>query len=390
MQRGRVVDSVAHVADHVLIFLECQNDALLLARVHFGIERCGLNRLLRGGFVHRLQLRAGEDVVRAETDRAAGMLGDQRVVSGDDPKLHAHVFQVRDGLGGIRLWRIEEQQEPDKCHFALVRNGIRLRVLDGDGLFRNAEHPETLPAPVAEALLNLRQGGFIQRMIGVVQPRTRAGGKHLLERAFGDQPHGAAFLNDHAHAFAIEIVRDFAALDGACCVDGLERDDRLIQRVDKPRLQAGVEVGRAKYIVRVFAVEAIRAVEVDHAFGQRSGLVGAERVHAAEVLNRGQPAHDDPRRRHDAGTARERDVDDGGQQLRRDADRKRHGKQQRIDDGLVKQHVDDEDEHGQNQHHGGEQISEPADAALKLRLRLAGCDLLRYAAELRSRAGERQ
>jgi hypothetical protein len=45
VQRGRVVDAVAHVADHVAGLLQRQDDALLLVRVHLGEDRGALREM---------------------------------------------------------------------------------------------------------------------------------------------------------------------------------------------------------------------------------------------------------------------------------------------------------------------------------------------------------
>ena len=68
----------------------------------------------------------------------------------------------------------------------------------------------------------------------------------------------------------------------------------------------------------------------DRAFGQRARLVGAQDVHAAEVLDGVEPAHDDAALAHRPGAGGERDADDRRQQFRRQADGQRHGEEQRT------------------------------------------------------------
>ena len=68
-------------------------------------------------------------------------------------------------------------------------------------------------------------------------------------------------------------------------------------------------------------------VENDGALGQRAGLVGAQNIHAAEVLDRVQAADDDAAPAHGPGAGGQGHADDRRQQLRRQADRERNGKQ---------------------------------------------------------------
>ena len=105
------------------------------------------------------------------------------------------------------------------------------------------------------------------------------------------------------------------------------------------------------------------------ALGQRAGLVRAEHVHAAEVLDGGQPADDDPLSGHAACPVGQVDADDGRKQLRGQPDGDRHREEERFQDRPVQGDVDGEDGQDQQQGHLQQQVAEAADAALELGLR---------------------
>lgn len=99
---------------------------------------------------------------------------------------------------------------------------------------------------------------------------------------------------------------------------------------------------------------------------KRAGLVGADYVHAAEVLDRVQAADDDSFARHRAGSRGERHADSGGQELRRQPDRKRNRKQQRFDHWPADKLIDRQHEENDDDHHPDQEIAELPDAAPEL------------------------
>ena len=106
----------------------------------------------------------------------------------------------------------------------------------------------------------------------------------------------------------------------------------------------------------------------DGAFGQRARLVGAKDIHAAEVLDRVQAADDDATLAHGPGTGGKGHADDRRQQLRRQADRERHGEQQGLDHRAVEKQIHRQHEQDDDDHHADEQIAELAHAAREVGL----------------------
>ena len=115
-------------------------------------------------------------------------------------------------------------------------------------------------------------------------------------------------------------------------------------------------------------------VENDGALGQRAGLVGAQNIHAAEVLDRFQAADDDATPAHGPGAGGQGHADDRRQQLRRQTDRERNGKQEGLDHRATEKQIHRQDEQDDDDHHADQQISELAHAAREIRLGRAGSE----------------
>ena len=84
--------------------------------------------------------------------------------------------------------------------------------------------------------------------------------------------------------------------------------------------------------------------------------------------------------------ASEVDAQDGREQFGAQADGERDRKQQRLHRRPSVQHMHDEDDKDHHQHHAGQQVAEPADAAVEFGFRGTQCQRMRNGAELRSRA----
>ena len=90
---------------------------------------------------HGLDLRAGERVVRGDTQAAADVDGYALGVAGENHRAHAVLVQFRDrGLGG-RLRRIQEADETDQHHVALIVHAKMVNVMDLV-LLRDGDHAD--------------------------------------------------------------------------------------------------------------------------------------------------------------------------------------------------------------------------------------------------------
>ena len=197
---------------------------------------------------------------------------------------------------------------------------------------------------------------------------------------------------DHTQPLAHEVVGDLIHLMGV--VDGRTRVlreglDRIVERIREPGLEVRVHLRVTQDRLRWLAAGIEGAIEADHALGQGAGLVRAQHVHAAEVLDGVQSPHDHPPFRHLQGAVRESDADDRGQQFGGEAHGEGEGEEERVDERLPPEEVDRQDHHDHHQHDLGEQGSEPVDAAFELGFRRPQAQALRDLAEDRALAGPR-
>ena len=379
MQGGRVVDAVAHVADDVAGFLQREDDPFLLVRIDLRKDSRESGRMQQRLVAHAVHLTTGHAASDFQSHRVGDVARDLAVVAGDDLEADAALRQVEDGLAHIGFGRIEEQQETGETQILLV--GARVgtfAVFDGPRC--DAEHAITLAAPRVVTRLDLRAQRGVERHRAGGGLHARANREDVVERALGYQGACARRIGrDHGQALAHEVVRNLVDL-----VFGTEVDrslfragvDRIVERIGKPGLEACVDGGEAQHGGGRLARNIERAVEFDHARGQRAGLVGAQHVHAAEVLDRVQPPHDHAELRHALGAVRQGDADDRGQQFRREAHRKREREQQRCNRRLVHEDVDGQYQQHHHQHDPRQQVTESFDAAFELGQRRAQRELV--------------
>ncbi len=185
-----------------------------------------------------------------------------------------------------------------------------------------------------------------------------------------------------AQALPVEVVWHLVQLPARAEVEAAEVADGLVDRVDQAGLERGVEVGVAEHLLALLALQVQRRADAHDAFGERTGLVGTEHVHAAEVLDGREAPDDHLAERHAPGAVGEVDADDRGQQLRRQADRHGQREDERLEDGAVEVHVDRENRNHEHERHLHEEVPEAPDAVLEFRLRGAKPQPLRHLAEL--------
>ena len=105
--------------------------------------------------------------------------------------------------------------------------------------------------------------------------------------------------------------------------------------------------------------------EDDVVHRERAGLVGAQHIHGAEVLDRVEALDDDLLPGHGQRALGQADRDDHRQHLRRQP----HGDRQREEEGLLPivfgQAIDEEDQRHHHRHEPDHQPSEPLDAAVE-------------------------
>ena len=115
------------------------------------------------------------------------------------------------------------------------------------------------------------------------------------------------------------------------------RHGRLVAHQAENERRRGGRAGRVE-----------RRMEGDGALGQRARLVGEEQIDVPEVLDGDEALDEDALARERARPAGEAHRHDGGQQLRRDADRDGQAEEQGVDQRPVEGDVDREDPHRQD------------------------------------------
>ena len=189
--------------------------------------------------------------------------------------------------------------------------------------------------------------------------------QHLLDRALGDhQVATPVGLQHHGHPPALKIERDLVHLgDRGDAADMLGpvgmAEHRLVQQVAQAGLVVAVEVGVFEHAFALLALE-IQVVLQDHpVLGQRAGLVGAQHVHRAEILDGVQPFHDDLPPCHLHRALGQVDGHDHRQHFRRQPHRDGHGEQQRLQPVALGDPVDQEH---RRHHHADEADHQPGEA----------------------------
>ena len=103
-----------------------------------------------------------------------------------------------------------------------------------------------------------------------------------------------------------------------------------------------VEVGELEHAVAVVAPNVKMPLQDDAVLGQRPGLVGAQHVHGAEILDRMQALDDHPLARHGDRALGEIGRHNHRQHFRRQAHRDGEREQQRLEPIALGEPVDQE------------------------------------------------
>ena len=199
--------------------------------------------------------------------------------------------------------------------------------------------------------------------------------EHLLHGPLGDNlPFAGMVLDDHRHAAAGKVERDFVHL----VIAVLHRfqveiphmgENRLVHQIFQPCLEKAVEIGVAEDALPVV----IASIGVDVLFqddlvaGQRSGLVGAEDVHGSEILDGVQILDDDLFPGHRNRPFGEVGRDDHGEHLGGQPDGNRHGKDEGVQPVALRDPVDHEDKRHHDEHEADEQHAYLCDALVESR-----------------------
>ena len=237
----------------------------------------------------------------------ADMLRHALVVAAEDLDADTLGPKRGDGRPCARFWRIGEDDEAGKNQISLVGHRcprtVGLELAPGD-----AECAKSVRAEPLEDFRRADPRRLVERqklgLAGLFVP----GGEldDVFGRALGDQQAAALVLDEDRNAASLKIERHLVDLGPARTARRAGFDDRGIERVPQSGLEMAVEPGQVEHVLAVGARERNLSREADLGFGERPGLVRAQHIHAAEVMDRAEPFHDHLRLRHADGTARER------------------------------------------------------------------------------------
>ena len=101
-------------------------------------------------------------------------------------------------------------------------------------------------------------------------------------------------------------------------------ENRPVEQVLETRLEVADQVAIQKYFLGFPPGHVAMPLEDDAVLGERAGLVGAQNVHAAEVLNRVEPLDDHLSAAHRQRALGKADGNDHGQHLGSETHRHRH------------------------------------------------------------------
>ncbi len=150
-----------------------------------------------------------------------------------------------------------------------------------------------------------------------------------------------------------------------------------------PGLEPAVDVAEREHTLGRGAAGVDRLLERHLAARQRAGLVTAQDVDAAEVLNGRQVLDDHLIARHPDGALRQSDGRDQRQELRRETDAKRHREQQRLERIAPERKADHQDQQHEGDSRLQDEDAEFVEPVLELGFRRARRESLGDAAELR-------
>ena len=262
-------------------------------------------------------------------------------VAGEDLDGDPRGRELRDCLGSALFRRVEKDDEPRKYEISLVAHHGGL-LLGADLAEGNAEGPVAF---LAELGKDFRDGGarrFVQRRhIAGDRAAKRRVLQNVLRRTLDDQQtlRRPLLLQQHGDASALEVEGHLVELGPFSDIGLRVREDSVVERAVDASLEGTVEIGEPQHLRTLGPIRIDVAHEPDLRLGERAGLVGAERVHGAEVMNRRQPFGDDAATGETQRTARQRDGDHHWQELRRKTDREGEREHDRLEPGPLEKHV---------------------------------------------------
>ena len=402
-QRRRVVDAVAHEAHHMALGAQRAHDALFVQRAQLGEDLVRLDCRGQFGIAHGLHLVAQQRLPLWQAHLGAHLRSHLRVVAREHLDRHPMGRQGAQGWGGRFLGWIQKGDVAHQHQVGLIGHAVD-RLLGRQLLHRDRHDAQSAERqPGADLLHALAHRVVQRRVVGFLllrvpgQPHACAHREHLLQRALADQLvvllAVAPFGHHHRHPVALEVKGDL--VDLAVAFVQLQFNGQFhvvqhgpVQQVLEAALVVTVQESEGQHLVRGLAQRVDVLGQRDLVLGQGAGLVGAQHVHRAQVLDRVQPLDHDLAARQVHGAPGQGGGHDHGQHLGRQA----HGHRQRKEEGLHPVALREAVDQQHHRHHDGGKPDEQPAHAVDARLEgvgagVGGRGMRRHRAEEAARPG---
>src|SRR5476651_927064 len=361
-----IVDAVAQETHGVAIRLQGLEHPGFLQRGQFGENGTLLDHTLEHGVIHVLDFLAQQWQAWLKAYLTADLAGHNGVVTGQHLDPHADLTQCgNSGASGFLRW-IEEGQEAADHQIPFIGGlvlGLGVWLEDVAGA--DGQHPEAVLVVVIGQCQQVLPTFVIERDNGFAFHHVGGNGQHFLDGTLADQQVvGAHVLDDDRQATTDEVERQFIDLGvaGGFLEFGVcfrELHHGLVHQVFHAALVVAVKPGQGQDRVIALAADIDVVLEDDLVLGQGAGLVGAQHVHGAEVLDGVQALDHHLAPGHGHGALGEVGADDHRQHFRGQADGDRQGEEQGVAPVAFGKAV--EQEHYWH-HHQHETDQQPADA----------------------------
>ena len=309
---------------------------------------------------------AREHARNRHADLGEDMAGHQFVVAGQHLHGDARRLHGLDRCPGACFRRIEENGEAgeDKIAFVGDRGGCVARI-DHTGC--DAQGAETLRTEAVEGRLEGATRLGVERLLRSVRVFVSPGQpQQILRRALDDQTALALVLDQHRDTPPLEIERHFVDLLPARHVERMGGQNRLVERALHAAFELAVDIGIGDRRARLSAPRpSIARTSLMRGFGQRAGLVGAQHVHGAEIVDGRKALHDHLSLGQLHRRPGKRDRHDHRQQLRRQPDGERQREHQRFQHRPMEGNVHDQDKQHHQHGEAHDQHAETANADRK-------------------------
>jgi hypothetical protein len=255
-------------------------------------------------------------------------------------------------------------------------SSFRAGLLPRQLLFCHRQDPEAI---VAEALVLFLQPDYqvgVHRREFPVQFEVRALVEDLFRSSLGEEDCFAfGILHQYGHHAPREVERDLVQLlvllDHRFPVKIGAIQDGHVEQVLETCLEVANQVAVQEHFLGFPAGDVAMPLEDDAVLGERAGFVGAQDIHAPEVLDGVQPLDDHLLAAHGERTLGKADGDDHGQHLGGEAHGHGHREEKSAFPIVLGEPVDEEYQGHHNRHEPDHEPCKAAETLVEACRRLA-------------------